>query len=264
MLRSHGTDTPREPWRFGEPGTPFYDAILASINLRYQLLPFFYSVAANVSLHGASFLRPVAFAFPQDEKTHDLKTQFLVGDTFMVAPVLAPQQYGPNSVPIANAAKTRQVYLPKGAAWFDFWTGKRFEGGHTIQADAPLSQIPLYVKAGSIVPMGQPLQFVGEKPDSPIELRVYSGADGAFALYDDEGDSYGYEKGAYATIPLTWDDKAGTLTIGERNGEFPGMVKDRTLRIVWVSDNHGSGADWMEKPDTIIKYTGEITTVRGK
>ncbi|MBW8782988.1 MAG: glycoside hydrolase family 31 protein [Verrucomicrobia bacterium] len=243
MLRSHGTDTPREPWRFGKPGTPFYDAILDAINLRYQLMPFFYSLAADVSLNSASFLRPVAFAFPQDEKTHNLKTQFLVGDTFMVAPVLAPQQFGPGSTPITNVPKTREVYLPKGATWFDFWTGKRSDGGQTIQAEAPLAQIPLFVKAGSILPMGPRVQYTNEKPDAPIELRVYPGADGTFTLYEDEGDGYGYEKGQRATIPFTWSDRARTLVIGPRQGEFPGMLKTRTFRVVLVAPGTGTGID---------------------
>ena len=195
-------------------------AIFDSINLRYELLPYFYSLAADVSLRGASFLRPPAFAFPQDEKTHDLKTQFLVGDAFMIAPVLTPQQYGPASTPIENALKTREVYLPKGATWFDFWSGKAQTGGRPIQADAPISHIPLFVKAGSIIPMGPRLQFADEKPDATIELRVYPGADGAFTLYEDEGDGYRYENGACATIPLTWSDKTKTLTIGARKGEF--------------------------------------------
>ncbi|MBW8781890.1 MAG: glycoside hydrolase family 31 protein [Verrucomicrobia bacterium] len=243
MFRSHGTDTPREPWRFGKPGTPFYDAILGSINLRYQLMPYFYSLAADVSLHGASFLRPVAFAFPQDEKTHDLKTQFLVGDAFMVAPVLTPQQFGPNSTPIANVAKTREVYLPKGATWFDFWTGKRSDGGQTIQAEGPLAQIPLFVKAGSIVPIGPRVQYTNEKPDAPIELRVYPGAAGTFTLYEDEGDGYGYEKGRHATIPFTWKDRTRTLVIGPRQGEFPGMLKTRTFHVVLVAPGTGTGID---------------------
>jgi alpha-D-xyloside xylohydrolase len=260
MLRSHGTDTPREPWRFGEPGTPFYDAIIDSIHLRYDLLPYFYSLAANVSLRGASFLRPLSFAFPQDEKTHDLKTQFLVGDTFMVAPVLTAQQFGPNSTPINDAPKTRDVYLPEGATWFDFWSGKSQPGGQTIHADAPISHIPLFVKAGSIIPMGSRQQFTGEKPDAPIELRVYPGADGAFTLYEDEGDSYRYEQGVCATIPISWNDKAKMLTIGARKGKFPGMVRKRTFRVVWVSDNHGAGAGTVEKPDAIIQYDGKKET----
>ncbi|MGB8353731.1 MAG: glycoside hydrolase family 31 protein [Chthoniobacteraceae bacterium] len=261
VFRSHGTDAPREPWRFGEPGTQFYDAIVDSINLRYQLLPFFYSLAADVSLRGASFLRPLAFAFPQDERTHDLKTQFLVGDAFMVAPVLAPQQFGPDSTPIGDALKTRDVYLPEGVAWFDFWTGKRQSGGETIQADAPISHIPLLVKAGSIVPIGPRLQFTGEKPDAPIELRVYPGADGTFTLYEDEGDNYNYEKGVCAMIPIRWDEKRKELTIGARQGEFPGMLKNRTFRIVRVKSGHGEGIASSEEADATVQYNGAEVTV---
>ncbi len=260
MFRSHGTDTPREPWRFGEPGTPFYDAVLASIDLRYRLLPYFYSLAGRVSLNDDMFLRPLAFAFPEDEKTHDLKTQFLVGDAFMVAPVLAPQHYGPDSQPIEDAPEAREVYLPEGAAWIDFWSGRQHSGGQTIQAEAPLSQIPLFVKSGSIVPMGPHQQFTGEKPDAPIELRVYPGADGTFTFYEDEGDGYGYEKGAFATIPIAWNKETKTLTLGARRGAFPGMAKQRTFRVILVSEDRGTGSKETEKPDAVIRYTGTATT----
>jgi alpha-D-xyloside xylohydrolase len=231
MFRSHGTDTPREPWQFGEPGTAFYDAIIDAIHLRYQLMPYLYSLAADVSLRNASFLRPVSFGYPKDNATHDLKSQFLVGDALMVAPVFAPQQYGPDSTPIPNASTLRDVYLPKGSGWFDFWTNREYTGGQVVQVDAPIARIPLFVRAGSIIPIGPRQQFAGEHPDGPIELRVYPGADGAFTLYEDAGDGFAYEQGAYSEIRLSWNDQSQTLTIGARKGEFPGMVIARTFRV---------------------------------
>jgi len=264
MFRSHGTDTPREPWRFGEPGTQFYDSILESINLRYQLLPYFYSLASEVVLQNKSFMRPLVFSFPADEKTHDLKSQFMVGDTFLVAPVLEAQQFGPDSKPIQNGAKTREVYLPKGAKWTDFWTGKVIAGGQSTNADAPISHLPLFVKTGSIVPFGPKLQFSGEQPGAEIEIRVYQGANGSFTLYEDEGDSYRYEQGQRATIPFTWNQSERTLTIGARSGEFPGMVKARTFRVVFVSENHGAGSNPTEKADTVVQYSGDAIKVRAK
>ena len=264
MFRSHGTDTPREPWRFGEPGTQFYDSILDSINLRYQLLPYFYSLASEVVLQNKSFMRPLVFSFPTDEKTHDLKSQFMVGDTFLVAPVLEAQQFGPDSKPIQNGPKTREVYLPKGAKWTDFWTGNVVNGGQTIQADAPISHLPLFVKTGSIVPVGPKLQFTGEQPGGEIEVRVYRGANGSFSLYEDEGDSYRYEQGQRATIPFAWNESEQTLTIGARKGEFPGMIKARTFRVVFVAENHGTGSNPTDRPDAVVQYSGDAIKVRAK
>ena len=256
MFRSHGTDTPREPWRFGEPGTPFYDAILSSIHLRYRLLPYFYSLAGAIHHEDASFIRPLAFAFPEDATTYDLKTQMLVGDAFMVCPVLKPMHYGPNSKPVDGVEKTREVYLPEGTGWIDFWTGRAYHGGQTITADAPIDQMPIFVRAGSIIPMGPKQQYSGEKPGAPIELRVYPGADGEFVLYEDEGDNTNYENGAYATIPIRWDNTKKELTIGKRSGSFPGMVSSRDIRVVWVRPGVGTGIDLSETIDCEGRYAG--------
>jgi alpha-D-xyloside xylohydrolase len=261
MFRSHGTDTPREPWRFGDPGTPYYDAIVATIHLRYRLLPYLYSLGGQVATQNAMFLRPVAFAFPNDPKTHDLKAQFLVGSELMAAPVLQPMEYGPNSEPVKAAAKTVDVYLPEGSAWVDFWTGKTEAGGRTIRADAPISHSPLFVKAGSILPLGPRVQYANEQPGAPIELRIYPGADGVFTLYEDEGDNYNYEKGKYTTIPISWDEAKNTLTIGKRSGNFPGMLKERTFHVVLVRLGFGVGIAPEPNPDAISHYVGKTMTL---
>lgn len=261
MFRSHGTDTPREPWRFGDPGTPYYDAIVATIDLRYRLLPYLYSLGGQVATQNAAFLRPVAFAFPDDAKTHDLKAQFLVGRELMAAPVLQPMEYGPNSTPIQDAAKTVDVYLPEGSSWVDFWTGEPESGGRTIQADAPISHSPLLVKAGSILPLGSRVQYANEKPDAPIELRVYPGADGTYSFYEDAGDGWGYEQGQFSVIPMSWDDKARALTIGAVRGSFPGMLTDRVFAIELVRPGFGVGLEPEQNPDSIIHYAGKATTV---
>ena len=197
MFRSHGTDAPREPWRFGEPGTAFYDAIVQYIRLRYQLLPLIYSVAAQVSLNSWSMMRAVALDFPQDLRTHGLTDQFMFGPGLMVCPVTKPMYYGPNSEPISSAEKTRPVYLPRAAGWYDFHTRAWFPGGSSIDAIAPLEIIPLFARAGAIVPMCPAMQYVDEIQDAPYEVRVYCGADGVFPLYEDEGDNYNYERGRY-------------------------------------------------------------------
>ena len=147
------------------------------------------------------------------------------------------------------------------AKWYDFWTGVAVEGGQTINAIAPLDRLPLYVRAGSILPLGPDEEWSTEKPADPIELRIYRGANGDFTLYEDENDNYDYEKGVYATIPLHWDDAAHTLTIGDRKGQFPGMLEGRSFRIVFVSENHGVGVNPADEADKVVQYSGKQITV---
>jgi alpha-D-xyloside xylohydrolase len=154
------------------------------------------------------------------------------------------------------------VYLPGQNAWYDFWTGKREAGGRRMDAAAPIDTMPLFVRAGAIVPMGPVVEYATEKPDAPLEIRVYRGADGAFTLYEDEGDNYNYEKGKYSTLPLTWNDAAGTLNIGPRHGKFPGMVKARNFRIVFVDEGHGKGVAETDPADRVVQFTGEAVTVQ--
>ena len=252
MFRSHGSDTPREPWHFGEPGTPFYDAIVDAIQLRYRLLPAIYSQAGLVHLRGASFIRPVAFAFPQDPRTHDLKSQMLFGDGIMVSPVIEPMLYTAGSTPLDGAARTRDVYLPAGT-WFDFWTGERVAGGRTVTVAAPIARIPLHVKAGSIVPLGPVVQYASEQLEAPIELRIYPGADGDYTWYEDAGEGWGYERGEYALADMHWDDAARKLTIAQRRGTFPGMKAQRRFKVVVVGQD-GKAAD--------LVYDGRAVTIK--
>ena len=157
--------------------------------------------------------------------------------------------------------KTWDVYLPADQLWYDFWNGETLEGDQTVGADAPIDKMPLFVKAGSIIPMGPFLQYSTEKPADPIELRIYPGADGNFTLYEDENDNYNYEKGIYATIDFAWDDSERTLTIAERKGDFPGMLKNRTINIVLVSKEHGTGIGITETVDKALKYDGNKIAV---
>jgi alpha-D-xyloside xylohydrolase len=173
----------------------------------------------------------------------------MYGPAFLVAPVMEPK------------ATTRAVYLPHGADWFDFWTGKKFHGGQTVATEAPLEQIPLYIRAGSIIPFGPDIQYTNEKPADPIELRVYPGANGRFTLYEDEGDNYNYEKGVYSTIPVTWDEKKQLLTVGARQGHFPGMLMRRAFSAVIVSPAHGVGLTPTNHPDQERPYAGQAITV---
>lgn len=232
MFRSHGTDVAREIWRFGEEGTPFYDAIAESIRLRYRLLPYIYSVAAAVTFEAASMITPLALAYPDDAATHAVDDQYLFGPSILVCPITAPMYYGPQSQPLATEAYSRQVYLPAGTAWYSA-DGKTFyQGGQHINAAAPLQQIPWFVPAGSILPVGSVIQHVDEVPGAPIELRVYTGSDAAFTLYEDAGDGYEYEKGECSRVPITWSENRGELTFSSRQGSFPGLVTERDLQIV--------------------------------
>jgi len=249
MFRSHGTDAPREIWRFGDAGGIFYDTIAKYIKLRYRLIPYIYSVAAQIASGGAALLRAVALEFPEDTATYDLTDQYLFGPSFLVCPVTAPMYYGTNSEPIAGAAKTRSVYLPCGRDWYDFWTELRHPGGQRITADAPLETMPLFVPAGSIIPIGPVMPYVDATADAAYEIRIYRGADGEFQLYEDEGDTYNYERDARSIVRFTWDEHRTELTISSRSGTFAGMAKQRALRINAISPTG--------KTEREVIYTGE-------
>ena len=248
IFRVHGTrfaPNENELWSYG----PEAQKILTSFDrLRYRLLPYIYSVAWKVTSEGYSMMRPLVMDFRTDVRAQNVGDQFLFGPALLVNPVTEP------------AATARHLYLPS-ARWHDFWTGEATEGGRAVDAPTSLDRIPLYVRAGSIVPMGPDLEYANEKPADPIELRVYRGADGSFALYEDEGDNYDYEKGAYATIPFHWDDARQSLTIGDRRGEFPGMLATRTFRVVFVGPNHGVGIGPSEAADKVVQYSGKQLTV---
>jgi alpha-D-xyloside xylohydrolase len=234
MFRSHGTDAAREIWRFGDAGNPFYDAIARAIRLRYRLLPYIYSLAARVSLEGRMMLRAVALDFPDDPVTHAIDDEFLFGPSLLVCPVTRPMFYAPGSEPISDEPQSRDVYLPAGCAWYDFHTGKRHEGGQIIEAAAPLDAIPVFVRAGSILPLGPVVQSTSERASHVIELSVYPGGDGSFTLYDDAGDGYACEQGQYVLVPFDWNDRTAQLVIGARSGGYPGMANVSAFRVTRV------------------------------
>lgn len=249
ILRIHGWETRTEVWNW-LPATQ--TNLIAFDQLRYRMLPYNYSVAWMVTSRGYTIMRPLVMDFPNDADALAISDEYMFGPAFLACPVTAPQ------------AATRAVYLPSGTSWVDFWTGETLAGGRTITANAPINIMPLYVRAGSIVPLGPVMQYATEKPENPIELRVYRGADGQFTLYEDESDGYHYEKGVYATIPFEWNEAKQTLTIGRRVGKFPGMLKERTFRVVFVSPHHGAGLAPAEHADAVVHYTGKALTVRCK
>ena len=222
MFRSHGTDAPREIWNFGAPGEPFYDAIEKFIKLRYRLMPYIYSLAGEVWRSNGSMMRPLLFDFPRDARAVATATQFMFGPALLVCPVTEPMYFGPGSVPVERE-KVWTCYLPKGCDWYDFWTGIRYAGGQDVTVDATLDRMPLFAKAGSILPMANGLQYAAQEPEEPLELRVYPGADGAFTLYEDAGDGYGYERGEYTVTQLHWNNASEVLTPARQ---------DWTVRIV--------------------------------
>jgi len=176
--------------------------------------------------------------------------EYMFGKAFLVAPM-------------TEAGKTqRDVYLPKSTDWFDFWTGQRIKGGQTVKADAPLDRIPLFIKAGSIVPMGPIVQSSGEKTADALEIRVFDGADGEFTLYEDEGDNYNYEKGNYAVISFSWNEAKKVLTINDRKGSFAGMLAERKFNIVMVDLNKGASLNMTEKSDKVVAYKGKKVVVK--
>jgi alpha-D-xyloside xylohydrolase len=227
-------------------------------NLRYRLLPYIYSLAWKVTSEGYTIMRSLAFDFREDAGIKSIPDQFMFGPAFLVNPVTERMYPLPGT---KNLKGIRKVYLPKSAGWYDFWTGKRIPGGQTIDAAAPIETIPLYIKAGSIVPMGPYLQYATEKAADPLEIRVYTGANAEFVLYEDENDTYNYEKGEYSTIAITWNEADKFLTIGNRQGNFPGMLKDRTFRIVWVNSKNGTGIE-PAKEAQIINYSGKEIKIK--
>jgi alpha-D-xyloside xylohydrolase len=247
ILRIHGFGTSTEIWNW-LPQTQ--TNLMAFDELRYRMLPYNYSVAWKITGERYTPMRALVMDFPKDDKVRAIADEYLFGPAFLVSPVTEPQ------------ATRRTVYLPAGTKWVDFWTGETFAGEKTVTANAPVSILPLYVRAGSIVPLGPVMQYATEKPAEPIELRVYRGADGRFTLYEDEGDNYNYEKGQYVTIPFEWNEARQTLAIGKRSGKFPGMLKERTFHVVFVSPGHGTGMAAESHADAVIHYTGKAVTFR--
>jgi alpha-D-xyloside xylohydrolase len=253
VFRSHGADAPREIWQFGRKGEPVYDAIEQMIRLRYRLIPYLYSTAWQVTSANDSYMRPLMADFSADKKVWDMADEFMFGRSILAAPILNAQ-YTEEAIIKEDAmtgwdrkqqatdngqstvdwleAKTAQKYLPKGTTWYDFWTNKTYKGGQQVTLQTQLNRVPMFVRAGSILPLGPEMQYVGQQPWDNLELRVYPGADARFVLYEDEGDSYNYEHGAYTTITITWDDSRRQLTIGERQGAFKGMLTQRRFTIV--------------------------------
>ena len=263
MMRSHGTEVPRELYYYGEAGQPVYDALLGAVKMRYSLLPYIYSLAHDVNANNGTYQRALMMDFRNDHNVWNIGNEFMFGRSLLVAPVLEAK-YTPERAQSKSRAgigdvdfmetKTTKVYLPAGTVWYDFETMKQYEGGQEIERDINIKSVPLYVKAGSILPIGPDVQYSTEKPWDDLEILVYAGADGTFTLYEDEFDNYNYEKGAYSTIDFSFNGKSRQLTIGARQGSYDGMIQSRKFRVVLIKDGKRS------EPKT-VQYSGRKVKV---
>jgi alpha-D-xyloside xylohydrolase len=249
LLRVHGELRFREMWTMGDAASPAYQAETKFDRLRYRMFPYIYSLAGAVTRRDATILRPLVMDFPEDRTARELTDEFLFGPALLVAPITEYK------------ARSRSVYLPFGTTWYDFWSGEKAQAGTIQDAAAPYDRIPVYVRAGSIVPFGPELQYVGEKPADPLTVYVYAGADGDFTLYEDEGTNYNYEQGAFSEIAFHWNDSKHTLTVGERHGSFAGMLQHRTIEVVLVTPTNAQGFSTLPKAPQWIKYDGKAVTV---
>ena len=251
LFRSHGEFPFREIFNLAQPRTDEYDSFVWHDRLRYRLMPYTYTLAADTFHNDGTIMRGLTMDFMADKKTHNVRDEYMFGKAFLVAPVYEYK------------ARERVIYLPAGADWFNFYDGSMTQGGKTVEESAPLVHMPLFVRAGSIVPIGPDIQYTGEKPGAPITLLVFTGADASFDLYEDDGVSYGYEQGQFARIPMHYDAAKGTLTLGERKGSFPGMAAERVFNVRWIkSGGTVAPAELDAKPDATVTYKGAAVTIK--
>lgn len=250
LYRAHGQNPYREIYNIAAEDSKAYESMVWYTRLRYRLMPYIYSEAGDMYHKDDTLMRGLVMDFGADPAVSDINDQYMFGPAFLINPIYEFK------------SRNRQVYLPKGADWYDFYSGEKLRGGQHITADAPYERMPIYVKAGSIVPTGPDIQFVYEKPAEPLTLNVYTGANGTYELYEDDGKTYEYENGAFTRIPLVYDEASGTLTIADREGNFAGMLRERTIHIRWISGPRKDAAEFTAKPDATVRYVGKSLNVR--
>jgi alpha-D-xyloside xylohydrolase len=245
LFRSHGTDLPREVWRFGEPGDLHYDALVKYDYLRYRLMPYIYSLAGMVTLEDYTIMRPLVMDFRNDPRVYNIDGQFMFGPSIMVCPITEP------------GIREWKVYLPENeGGWYDFHTGEHLKGGQSVRMPVSLADIPIFVRAGSIIPMGGMIQYAGQVSSDPLEIRIYPGRNVSFTMYDDQHDGYAYEEGNYSQVEMTWDDGKQKFSMEERTGAFPGMKSEMQWYPVLVSKSAGNGTAITTPDGEIITYQG--------
>jgi alpha-D-xyloside xylohydrolase len=249
LFRVHGQFPYREMFYVAPEEHPAYQSMLAYDKLRYRLMPYIYSLTGMVTRQDYTIMRALVMDFGYDKKVLNIGDQFMFGPALLINPVTEYK------------VRTRPVYLPCGTGWYDLKTGEYIKGGKTIEADAPYIDIPIFVKEGSIIPFGPEIQYTTEKVADPLILYVYTGKDANFELYEDGNVNYNYEKGKFSIIPFNYNEEDHTLTIGKRQGEFTGMLKERAIHIIWVSKDRKRALDFKDKPDKIVRYDGSSKTV---
>ena len=250
LFRSHGEFPFREIYNTSPKTHPAYKTMVAYNELRYRLMPYIYSLAGHAWLNDYTIMRGLAMDFSLDKNVFDITDQYMFGPSLMVNPVTGYK------------LRSRKVYLPAACGWYDMASGSHYAGGEVIMADAPYDYMPVFVREGSVIPVGPAIQYTSEKPSDPVTIWVYAGTDGSFVLYEDEGDNYNYESGAYTLIPFTYSEADNTLTVGARTGEFSGMLQNRTFNVVKVSEGRAVKLDFDRAPDLTVSYTGEEITVK--
>lgn len=271
IMRNHcSSPMESEIYKFGEEGYWAYDVQKKFIELRYRLLPYIYSLCGEATQASGSIMRPFVMDFPRDKKAIRVDNEYMFGRNLLVMPVTdslytyydTKARKGFTSVAdVAKAVKNVKVYLPQGAKWYNFWTNEQHAGGQTVNMPCPIDIMPVYVKAGSILPFGPAVQYATEKKWDNLEIRIYPGADGEFTLYEDEGDNYNYENGAFSQIRFRWNDATRTLTIDDRKGEYKGMLKKRNFRILVVDRQSPSGDKAAKDVDRNIRYNGKAQSI---
>ncbi|MES1158397.1 MAG: TIM-barrel domain-containing protein [Terricaulis silvestris] len=250
IFRGHGESPLREIYNVAGCNAEVTQNLIWYDRLRYRLMPYIYTAAADTYHGDSTMMRGLVMDFPTDPHVANIGEEYMFGPAFLVAPVYEFH------------ARTRSVYLPADNRWYDFYTGRAFEGGQRIDADAPLTRMPLFVRAGSIIPVGPAIQYTGQDPNGPVTLYVYTGRNGSYSLYEDDGLSYGYQRGEFSRIPISYDDASGTLTIGARSGSFSGMPTTRTFRVRWISGANRNATNFDARPDATVRYSGAAVTVR--
>jgi len=250
LFRSHGEPPKREIYEIAAGDPAMYRSMEWYDRLRYRLMPYIYTLGADAHFKDGTIMRGLVMDFPADRNVWDINDQYLFGPAFLVAPVTEFK------------ARSRKVYLPAGTLWYDHYSGRSSRGGQTITADAPYERMPLFVRAGSIVPTGPAIQHTKEGKGGPITLHVYTGADGEFSIYEDDGVSRQYLSGAWSRIPLKYDEATKTLTIGAREGSYPGMAQSRQFRFRWMKPGSPRALVFDAKPDAEVTYAGAPITVR--
>jgi len=252
LFRAHGQFPFREIYNLSPETHPCYQSMMYYNTLRYRLLPYVYSLAGESYHNDYTIMRGLAMDFPGDEKLNSINDQYMFGPSLLINPVYSYKQ------------RTKEIYLPNGQGWYNLYTGRYNDGGQTINTDAPYERMPVFVKAGSIIPYGPELQFTTEKKADTITFYVYAGKDARFSLYEDEGTNYNYEKGLYSTISIYYSDNDRTLLIDTRKGEFPGMLKKRTFRIKYITKEKPVALDFKNNSGLLVTYNGTKQSVRLK